>query len=250
MRGVFSGSGDQIGDPRQRIGRVRRAARFVHCRSFFPQQHLGRLGARQSYASARPGGVCARSRQIMARAIACGAAQLRRLPVRDHRNRTNLLETMIKAAVLAVALLIAPRAVPAQEHVPVRPPAGDAQLPGHKQLGPADILMPHLTDSKHLEYPCFRSWSDRVENGVLETGWGCELKLPSWNVHIAGKTIDFGPTKHTVFMFLSAVIVAVVLLLTAAAHKRHSHEVGRPRGFAAGLEATILYLRNEIYMPV
>src|SRR5439155_2635340 len=37
---------------------------------------------------------------------------------------------------------------------------------------------------------------------------------------------------------------------TARAHRRHTSMIGRPRGFAAGLEAVILYLRREIYMPV
>jgi F-type H+-transporting ATPase subunit a len=40
------------------------------------------------------------------------------------------------------------------------------------------------------------------------------------------------------------------MLLVAAAHKRHSYESGHPKGFAAGLESVILYLRNEIYIPV
>src|SRR5438105_3579907 len=118
-----------------------------------------------------------------------------------------------------------------------------AQMPAepvHKKLGPADIIMPHLTDSKHVELPCVRGWSE----------WGCEVTLPTWNVHIAGKTIDFGPTKHVVFLFLSAVITGLTLVLTASAHRRHTHEIGRPKGFAAGLEGVVLYLRNEIYMPV
>src|SRR5919198_4503082 len=110
----------------------------------------------------------------------------------------------------------------------------------HKQLGPADIIMPHLTDSKHLELPCIRGWSE----------WACDVTLPTWNVHVAGKTIDLGPTKHIVFLFLAATIVAVTLLLTARAHARSTREVGRPRGFAAGIEGVILYLRNTIYMPV
>src|SRR5437867_2788624 len=110
----------------------------------------------------------------------------------------------------------------------------------HKQLGPADIIMPHLTDSKHLELPCIKGWSE----------WACGVTLPTWNVHIAGRTIDLGPTKHVVFLFLSAVIVGITLLLTARAHVRSTREVGRPRGFAAGIEGVILYLRDTIYMPV
>jgi F-type H+-transporting ATPase subunit a len=119
-----------------------------------------------------------------------------------------------------------------------------AQEPGaqiaRKTLGPADIIMPHITDSKHIELPCWK--------GVEE--WACEVTLPTWNVNIAGHTIDFGPTKHVVFLLLSALLVALVVIAAARAHLRSTQTIGRPRGFAAGLEAVILYLRNEVFLPV
>ena len=155
---------------------------------------------------------------------------------------------MTKRVALAGLLLCALTfPLEAQEHAPAAAPATSAAqehtaaVKAHpKKLGPADILMPHLTDSKHLEYPCIRSWEE----------WACSLSLPVWPVHIGGKTVDLGPTKHTVWLLISAVVVALLLITTARAHARHTHAVGRPRGFAAGLEAVILYLRNEIYMPV
>jgi F-type H+-transporting ATPase subunit a len=122
-------------------------------------------------------------------------------------------------------------------------PAISAQEPAaavHKTLGPADIILPHITDSKVVELP---SW-----NGANE--WACEWTLPTWNVNIGGRTIDFGPTKHVLFLFLSAVLVGLVVILAARAHVRSTERIGRPRGFAAGLEAVILYLRNEIFLPV
>jgi F-type H+-transporting ATPase subunit a len=131
--------------------------------------------------------------------------------------------------------------VSAQEHAPAAATPGQAEhTEAPAKPGPADIIMPHLTDSKHLEYPCVHGWSE----------WACHVTLPTWNVTIAGKTFDLGPTKHVVFLLIAATLVAVLLVVTAQAHQRHTHEVGRPRGFAAGLEAVILYLRNEIYIPV
>jgi F-type H+-transporting ATPase subunit a len=112
--------------------------------------------------------------------------------------------------------------------------------PLQKTLGPADIIMPHITDSKHIEYPCFKSLSE----------WACEANLPVWPVHIGGKTYDFGPTKHVVFLALSGLVALVLLIGTARSHRKHSHEIGRPVGFAVGMESVILYLRNEIYLPV
>lgn len=121
---------------------------------------------------------------------------------------------------------------------PERPPAEIA--PEIRRPGPADIIMPHITDSKHLEFPCVAGWAE----------WACHVTLPTWNVTVAGFTVDLAPTKHVVFMLLAAFGAALMLLLTARAHVRSSEAVGRPRGFAAALEAVILFLRNEVYMPV
>jgi F-type H+-transporting ATPase subunit a len=124
---------------------------------------------------------------------------------------------------IVAAALLAPAAMRAQE------PGG----PLAKQLGPADIIMPHITDSKTIEFPCFKS----VEE------WACEYTF-------AGHTFDMGLTKHIFFMILAAIILCIVLIWTARSHVRSTERVGRPKGFAAGLEAVILYLRNEIYIPV
>jgi len=117
-----------------------------------------------------------------------------------------------------------------------------SQEPGHaaEPVGPAQIIMPHITDSKEIEYPCIKNLRE----------WACEAKLPSWNVQIGGKTVDLGLTKHVVFLILAGVLTLALLLGVASSHKRRSREVGHPKGFAAGIEAVILYLRNEIYLPV
>jgi F-type H+-transporting ATPase subunit a len=131
---------------------------------------------------------------------------------------------------VAGALLFAPAAMRAQE------PGGALA----KHLGPADIIMPHITDSKTIEFPCFKS----VEE------WACEYTFATHNVTIAGHTFDMGLTKHIFFMMLAAVLLCLILIWTARSHVRSTAQVGRPKGFAAGLEAIILYLRNEIYVPV
>ena len=121
------------------------------------------------------------------------------------------------------------------------PQSPDPAAPVHKQLGPADIIMPHITDSKHLEYPCIKSWGE----------WACHVTLPTWNVHIGDRTIDFGPDQARRL----PLSVGNHRRVDARAHgsrARPAHEArsGGPTGFAAGIEGVILYLRNEIYMPV
>jgi F-type H+-transporting ATPase subunit a len=151
-----------------------------------------------------------------------------------------------RRAIVAMAALATLVGASAPLPLAAQHPATSAQVPGEpgapveKKLGPADIIMPHITDSKTIEYPCFR--------GVGE--WACEYTFAVHNVTVAGHTFDLGLTKHIFFMMLSAVLVCLLLLFTARAHVRSTHAVGRPKGFAAGLEAVILYLRNEIYIPV
>lgn len=149
---------------------------------------------------------------------------------------------MMKRALLAVALLAAPAWTSAQEHAtPAQVPATvPAEHETKRAPGPADIIMPHITDSKHFEYPCWHGWNE----------WACHVTLPTWNVHIGGKTMDLGPTKHVVYLFIAATLAGLLLVGTARAHRRHTHAVGRPRGMAAGIEGVMLYLRNEVYMPV
>jgi F-type H+-transporting ATPase subunit a len=104
--------------------------------------------------------------------------------------------------------------------------------------GGGDIIMPHITDAPHLEVP----WP----NSHLAK----EVHLPQWGAigHLGPFAIDLSPTKHVVMLLLAATLCAVTLIATANAHKRHTHAVGRPRGFAAGLEGVVLYVRNEVIL--
>jgi F-type H+-transporting ATPase subunit a len=79
----------------------------------------------------------------------------------------------------------------------------------------------------------------------------CEVHLPHWApVNIPGLgAVDLSPTKHVVMLLIAALLCCAVLITAAAAHTRHSHAVGRPKGFAAGIEAMVLYLRNEVALP-
>ncbi|HYC51719.1 MAG TPA: F0F1 ATP synthase subunit A [Gemmatimonadaceae bacterium] len=147
---------------------------------------------------------------------------------------------MKRLLLFLVVMGAAARPLAAQEHAPAAGHGADSATTAPAAPGPADIIMPHITDSKHLEFPWFYGWNN----------WAGHVTLPTWPVTIAGRTFDMGPTKHVVYLFLAGLIVTVLLVGTARAHKRHTHAVGRPRGFAAGLEGVMLYLRNEVYMPV
>ena len=105
-------------------------------------------------------------------------------------------------------------------------------------LASQDIITPHITDSHHLEYPC------------LEPGFACHVELPHWTpIHLGPVTLDLSPTKHVVMLLVAATLCLVTLLMAARAHKRQHLVRGQPKGFANGIEALVLYIRQEVVLP-
>ncbi len=153
-------------------------------------------------------------------------------------------------SILLVSLLAAP--VLAQEHVPApaatAPAATQIEHQANASLGAepnaehgaaenADIIMPHITDSHHIEIP----WPNRA--------WGREVELPQWApVHVGSVAIDLSPTKHVVNLAVAAALCALVLIFAARSHRRHTELAGHPKGFATGVEATVLYVRDEVIL--
>jgi len=102
----------------------------------------------------------------------------------------------------------------------------------------ADFITPHITDSHTLDYPCFH------------TGFVCEYELPRWNpIHIGRVALDISPTRHVVMLWIAALLCIVTTLLALRAHNRRTREGKAPSGLGNGLEAVVLYLRNEIILP-
>lgn len=135
---------------------------------------------------------------------------------------------LVAAALLALAAALFAFAAPvgAQER-------GVAPAADH-----ADMITPHITDSHHLEIPYWKA------------PFVIEVELPRWApMHVGGLAIDLSPTKHVVMLLLAAFLVSLMLILTARAHVRHTRESGHPKGAAAGVEAMVLYMRNEVILP-
>ena len=128
-----------------------------------------------------------------------------------------------------------------------------ASLPLSAQEAPdaaekVDIITPHITDSYHLEVPYWKPpFAQEVCIGRKVSEEEC---LPLWApVHIGGRTIQLSPTKHVVFMLIAAFLCIVILVGAARAHGRQTQAIGRPRGAATGIEAMVLYIRNEVILP-
>jgi F-type H+-transporting ATPase subunit a len=101
-----------------------------------------------------------------------------------------------------------------------------------------DFITPHISDSHTLDYPCFKN------------GFVCEYELPHWNpIHIGRFALDISPTRHVVMLWIAATLCIVTTLLALRAHNRRTREGKAPSGFGNGLEALVLYLRNEVIIP-
>jgi F-type H+-transporting ATPase subunit a len=110
-----------------------------------------------------------------------------------------------------------------------------------------DFITPHITDAHTLDYPCFAQadhWYQRVIPQV------CEYELPRWApIHVGRFAIDISPTRHVVMLWVAALLCIATTLLALRAHNRRTREGKAPSGFGNGLEALVLYLRNEVVLP-
>ncbi len=126
-------------------------------------------------------------------------------------------------------LLAAP--LRAQDSTSTYGPVGDhLTQPASKNV---DIITPHITDSHFLELP-----------------GGHELELPRWKpFHVGGLAIDMSPTKHVVFLLLTALLCIGVMIPAATSNQRQTAHKGHAKGFAGAIESMVLYIRNEVILP-
>jgi F-type H+-transporting ATPase subunit a len=88
------------------------------------------------------------------------------------------------------------------------------------------VLLGHIYDSRELEFPPFG-----------------HIELPHFApVHIGGMMIDLSPTKHVVFLLLSALLLFVVAV--AAARSVSGRRV--PKGIGNFFEVFVVFIRDEI----
>lgn len=112
-----------------------------------------------------------------------------------------------------------------------------------------DLITPHITDSYEMELPTLvPPFYHHVCLGRHLADGSCG---PLWGDlgHIGGLRFNLSPTKHVVMLLVAATLATLLLVGAARAHARHTHETGTPKGFAAGIEAMVLYLRNEVIVP-
>jgi F-type H+-transporting ATPase subunit a len=135
-----------------------------------------------------------------------------------------MLVTMMMAAGLAMA--------PQQVHEPLDP-AIEAALPatvehaGEEDHG-FDILH-HIQDARYWETPF----------GTID--------LPPAGSWMLGP-VDMTPTKHVLFLGITAVLVLLLFLWAAAAASKSRGEPPARKGYNA-MEALVLFFRNQVVLP-
>lgn len=144
---------------------------------------------------------------------------------------------VLAAALLASSTTLVPARLVAQA------PAAQAQA-----APPVDIITPHITDSYEIEVPWFNArFAKEVCLGRHLANGECG---PRWDpVSIGSVQVNLSPTKHVVMLLIAALIATAVLVVAARAHVRNTRQAGHPKGFATGIEALVLYLRNEVILP-
>ena len=129
---------------------------------------------------------------------------------------------------LTTALALLLFALPAQAQ------AADVDI-----ISDVDIITPHITDAHEIEIP-WATWPTLYK----------VVHLPRWApFHIAGVEVDMSPTKHVVWMLIAALTICGLLIFAANATRRQTRAAGHAQGFAGGIEAMVLYIRNEVIIP-
>jgi F-type H+-transporting ATPase subunit a len=129
-------------------------------------------------------------------------------------------------------------AAPALSHA--QDSAATKPAPVAEKAAQPDFITPHISDGHAIDIP----WPSMKDNFTRE------IELPRWApVHIGPVELDLSPTKHVVMIVIAAVL-CMLTLMSAARSQARSAATGRPpKGFANGIEATVLYIRNEVILP-
>ncbi len=147
------------------------------------------------------------------------------------------------ARAIAVSLaLILPGVLSSPVHgqEPVAETAREAVAPSsqHEASSNQIDIAHHIGNSHEIETPF----------GVihLPDNWKVPLGTDS---HGQPRYLDLSPTKHLVFLLLSAILVTLVLILSARGVARAQAGGKPPRGFAGAMEAMVLWVRQEVVLP-
>jgi len=137
----------------------------------------------------------------------------------------------------AMLLLLAASPAAGQEAASTRE-AFQAVQGGHAHSQREIDILGHLANTREIELPYWKPPYYKAR------------ELPQFPpVRMGPFLIDLSPTKHAVFTIIAAVIVGLVFILSARSVARAQAEGRPPKGFAGAMEATALWIRQEVILP-
>jgi F-type H+-transporting ATPase subunit a len=137
----------------------------------------------------------------------------------------------------AILMMLAAGPVAAQEAASTREAFQSAQS-GHAQSQHEIDILGHLANSREIELPYWKP------------PYYYSLKLPSIPpIRLGSYVLDLSPTKHAFFATLAAAIVALLFIISARSVARAQAEGRPPKGLGGAMEATALWIRQEVILP-
>jgi len=137
----------------------------------------------------------------------------------------------------AMLVMLAAGPVAGQEAASTREAFQSAQG-GHSQSQHEIDILGHLANSREIELPYWKP------------PYYYSFELPSIPpIRIGSYLLDLSPTKHAVFALLAAILVALLFITSARSVARAQAEGRPPKGLGGAMEATALWIRQEVILP-
>jgi F-type H+-transporting ATPase subunit a len=148
------------------------------------------------------------------------------------------MRRLAQASACAALLVLAGGGTAAAQVAPIQKEAFKSAQGEHTAREREVDVMEHLANSHVIEIPWFNERYTR------------EIELPRFPpIQIGPVELDLSPTKHSVFVVLAALLVAILFVTSARSISRAQAEGRPPRGLAGAMEAMTLYLRQEYILP-
>lgn len=129
----------------------------------------------------------------------------------------------------------------AQEHDTTNTVPGEHKA--EERAGDAHHDIHHLTPAQEM--------SEILNHKVENTRYIHEYPFPKislpqdWKLNIAGLQLDFSPSRHLIYLWLSLGVTIVLVWFAARQNMRNTI----PRGFGNMIEAMVVFVRDEMAIP-
>lgn len=102
-----------------------------------------------------------------------------------------------------------------------------------EEKGSAGFILEHILDSDELDFAPFNP-----------------IPLPKYNpVTLGGYSFDISPTKHTVYLFIVALLLLFTGLIAGKVYRKNTNSMVAPKGFANLVEVLVVFVRDDIAKP-